>query len=246
MRCKASLNIAFWENLKWVCFGKTIIKIIAIAVTLITAWILSAIVNQAVSGEVGKVMEYSLFMLIFLFLFIAVQTISNILIGRRQSTAMNQCRMDFLERLLSTPLNQLFRADYGELTENLNSDLDTLTKRYTELYPVMISSALELAACFFFILFQSPVAAGSLLGISFLQFIPPIVVKKYMQINYDQCRNIEAKITNHVVEAVNGFELIKLYGLKRWWQKRLADYHKGYLSAGRKTDAVAAVRKRKC
>ena len=243
MQHKAGLNIIFWENLKWVCFGKTIIKIIAIPVTLITAWILSAIVNQAVSGEVGKVMEYSLFMLIFLFLFIAVQTISNILIGRRQSKAMNQCRMDFLERLLSTPLNQLFRADYGELTENLNSDLDTLTKRYTELYLVMISSALELAACFFFILFQSPVAAGSLLGISFLQFIPPIVVKKYMQINYDQCRDIEAKITNHVVEAVNGFEVIKLYGLKRWWQKRLADYHKEYLSAGRKTDAVAAVQR---
>ena len=53
-----------------------------------------------------------------------------------------------------------------------------------------------------------------------------------MQINYDQSRDIEAKITNHVVEAVDGFEIIKLYGLKRWWQTRLADYHKVYLSVG--------------
>lgn len=243
MRHKDRLHIIAWENLKWVCFGNTIVKTITIPVTLIIAWILSVIVNHATSGEVRKVVEYSLFMLALMSVFIAVRTISDILIGRRQSKAVNQCRIDFLERLLSNSLNKLFYADYGELTENLNSDLETLTKKYIELYPNMISGALELSACFSFILLQSPVAAVTLLGISFLQFIPPIIVKKYMQINYDQSRDIEAKITNHVVEAVDGFEIIKLYGLKRWWQTRLADYHKVYLSVGRKTDAVAAAQR---
>ncbi|HJC24546.1 MAG TPA: ABC transporter ATP-binding protein/permease [Candidatus Eisenbergiella merdavium] len=243
MRHKSRLNSMVWRNLKWVCFGNSIVKAITIPVTLAMAWILSVIVDQAVSGEVRKVAGYSLFMLALILIYIAVQTVSNILICKRQSKAIHQCRMDFLEILLSNSLNKLFYADYGELMENLNSDLETLTKRYIKLYPNMISSALELIACFSFILFQSPVAAGSLLGISFLQFIPPIIVKKYMQINYDRCRDIEAKITNHVVEAVNGFEIIKLYGLKRWWQTRLTDYHKEYLSAGRKTDAVAAVQR---
>ena len=186
MRHKDRLNIMAWKNLKWVCFGNTIVKTVAIPVTLIMAWILSVIVNHATSGEVRKVVEYSLFLLALMSIFIAVQTISDILIGRRQSKAVNQCRIDFLEKLLSNSLNKLFYADYGELTENLNSDLDTLTKKYIELYPNMISSALKLSAYFSFILFQSPVAAVSLLGISILQFIPPIIVKKYMQINYDQ------------------------------------------------------------
>ena len=243
MRHKDRLNIMAWKNLKWVCFGNTIVKTVAIPVTLIMAWILSVIVNHATSGEIRKVVEYSLFLLALMSIFIAVQTISDILIGRRQSKAVNQCRIDFLEKLLSNSLNKLFYADYGELTENLNSDLDTLTKKYIELYPNMISSALKLSAYFSFILFQSPVAAVSLLGISILQFIPPIIVKTYMQINYDQCRDIEAKITNHVAEAVEGFEIIKLYGLKKWWQTRLTDYHKGYLSVGRKTDAVAAAQR---
>ena len=54
MRHKDRLNIMAWKNLKWVCFGNTIVKTVAIPVTLIMAWILSVIVNHATSGEVRK------------------------------------------------------------------------------------------------------------------------------------------------------------------------------------------------
>ena len=66
MRHKDRLNIIAWENLKWVCFGNIIVKTITIPVTLIMAWILSVIVNHATSGEVRKVVEYSLFLLALL------------------------------------------------------------------------------------------------------------------------------------------------------------------------------------
>ena len=233
----------FWKNLKGVCIGNSIVKIIAIPIALIMAWILSVVIDQATSGEVKKVITYSLFLLALMSIFIAVQTISNIFIRKRQLIATNQCRIDFLENLFCNPLNKLFHTDYGELTENLNSDMEALTKRYIELYPNMISSVIGLLGYFGFLLFQSPIVAGSLLGISLLQFIPPIIVKKYMQINYDQCRDMEAKITDHIVEAVNGFEVIKLYGLKQWWQTKMAGYHKAYLSVGRKTDAIAAAQR---
>lgn len=64
---------------------------------------------------------------------------------------------------------------------------------------------------------QSPLMAASLLVISVLQLIPPIIVKKHMQINYEDCRKIEAKITDHMIEAVDGFETIKLYDLKSYY-----------------------------
>ena len=70
--------------------------------------------------------------------------------------------------------------------------------------------------------------------------IPPVVVKKYMQVNYDQCRDMEAKITNHVVEAVDGFETMKLYGLKQWWIDKMTAYHKEYLVVGQKSSATLA------
>ena len=41
----------FWKNLKGVCIGNSIVKIIAIPIALIMAWILSVVIDQATSGE---------------------------------------------------------------------------------------------------------------------------------------------------------------------------------------------------
>ena len=70
---------------------------------------------------------------------------------------------------------------------------------------------------------------------SLIQLIPPMIVKKYMQINYDQCEEVEAEITDHIIELVNGFEIIKMYDLKEWWQQKMSRYHKKYIRVGRKT-----------
>ena len=43
-----------------------------------------------------------------------------------------------------------------------------------------------------------------------------------MQINYDDCREIESKITDRVVEAVAGYETIRMYSLGEWWLQRMA------------------------
>lgn len=243
MRHKNKIHLMFWKNLRSVCIGNSMVKMVTIPAALIGARILSVIVDRVMSGEVKKVAAYSVFMLIFILIFIAAKTVAEILICKQQWRASERCRIDFLENLFDNPLNKLFRTDYGELTENLNSDMETLIKKYIELYPDMVSGALGLMGYFLFLLVQSPIAAGSLLGISFLQFIPPVIVKRHMQINYDQCREMETKITDHIAEAVKGFEIIKVYGLKQWWQAKMADYHKAYLSVGRKTDAVAAAQR---
>lgn len=83
----------------------------------------------------------------------------------------------------------------------------------------------------------------TLLGLAFLQFLPPMIVKKFMQSSYDICRDIEAQITNHVYEAINGFEMIKIYELKQWWLSKMLNYHKSYIHVGRKADAVAAAQR---
>lgn len=238
---KNKWNTVLWKNLRFVCIGNSIIKIATIPVSLVIAWILSVVIDQAVSGEIKNVLTYALFIVSFIFIFTAIQTLANIIIRKRQAIAVNQCRIDFLESLFGNPLNKLFHTDYGELTENLNSDMETVTKKYIEVYPDMAVGMLGLLG--YFLLFQSPIAAVSLLGISLLQFFPPVIVKKYMQINYDQCRDLEAEITDHIAEAVNGFEIIKLYGLKQWWQEKMAGYHKEYLSVGRKADAIAAAQR---
>ncbi len=238
---KSKLKI--WTALKSVCLGKVFIQAIIVPVSLVTARLLSMVIDEAVKGNVETTVVYSLTMLGLIIVLGVIQMIGKRLILRCQTKALNQCRVDFLEFLLNNPLEKLYNTDYGELNENLNSDLEAFSKRYIDTHPNVIISVIGLLGYFFFLLLQSPVAAVSLLGIAFLQLIPPIIVKKYLQINYDQCREIEAQITNHIVEAVDGFEIIKLYGLKQWWKTKMTDYHRKYISVGRKADATAAAQR---
>lgn len=236
-------NRGFWKNFKSVCYGNTAIKSIIIPITLITAQLLSIVIQQATSGNINLVVRTAFFMLLLLLISIALQTGTTIWIRKRQSKAVNECKIDFMETLLNNPVHRLFYTDYGELMENCNSDIDILTNRYTELYPSIVSSTLELLGYFVFLVLQCPIVGGSLLVIALLQLFPPLIVKKYMQINYDKCREMEAKITDHIVEAIDGFEVIKLYELKHWWLNKIKDYYKDYLYIGWKTDAVAAAQR---
>lgn len=56
-----------------------------------------------------------------------------------------------------------------------------------------------------------------LLCISLIQIIPPLIVKRFLQANYEDCRKIEAEETNYIVSGYLGFTTIKIYQLSEWW-----------------------------
>ena len=90
----------------------------------------------------------------------------------------------------------------GELTENLNDDIETSSKRYTVLWPVMITGVVSTFVYIAYLLQGSPLIAITIFGISLLQLMPPVIIKRYMQIDCEDCRKIEAKITDQITEAV--------------------------------------------
>ena len=241
MKSNDTFNIG--NNLKSVCIGTTALKIISIPIALVTAELLSNIATQATSGNVPSVISDSLIVLTVIIASMIIRTGADTAIRKKQAMAINKCRVDFLGILLKNPLSNLFKADQGEINENLNDDITTSSKRYSELIPSIIFALLAVVLYMVFLSAQSFLVAITLLAISLLQLLPPLIVKKFMQISYDECRNIEAKITNHISEAVNGYEMIKLYSLKQWWQAKMAGLHKIYLHVGRKADAVAAAQR---
>lgn len=92
-------------------------------------------------------------------------------------------------------------------------------------------------------LYRSPVIAGTIFIVSLVQLIPPLFVKRYMQVNYDQCRELEARITDHMAEAVSGFETIKLYGLKQWWMAKMSCLQREYLHVGNRAETAASTQR---
>lgn len=233
----------FRVNLRKASVGNVLKGIITIPVTLINANLLSNIIENATSGKVSFVIKDSLIFLGIIVLSSILRSAISIYLEKEKVKVEHLCKLDFLERFLSNPLDRLFHTNYGELIENLTDDMNEVLNRHIQLYPTIITCVLGIIGYTLYLLGQSPIIIGSLVIMSLIQLIPPMIVKKYMQINYDQCEEVEAEITDHIIELVNGFEIIKMYDLKEWWQQKMSRYHKKYIRVGRKTDALAAAQR---
>jgi ABC-type bacteriocin/lantibiotic exporter with double-glycine peptidase domain len=116
--------------------------------------------------------------------------------------------------------------------EKLNDDFNQVTQKKIKLYPELGSGILTTVIFFMFLCEQNWVIAFILLALSLLQIIPPMLIKRFLQVNYDNCREIEAKLTDFTVSGLRGFAEIKLYDLKGWWLEKLKGYHKDYSRIG--------------
>ena len=231
------------KRLKPVCVRMTALKVVAIPFSLATASLLANIAEKATDGDVAAVVRASAIVIGLAVLSWAIQSWMETATKRKQTAAENKCRVDFLALVLKSPLCMLSKVEKGALNENINDDISASAKRYTELYPSVLSDGLVILLYTLVLSLASPIVALTLLGLSSLQLLPPVIVKKFMQNSYDECRNIEAQITDHIFEAVKGFEMIKLYGLKQWWLNKMLGYHMRYVHIGRKADAVAAAQR---
>ena len=215
-------------------------KTLAIPLALGIANRLSGAAASAMGGDARAVIADALVALALMAAVALLDIVGDTLVKRRAARALNQYRLGFLSRLLDNPLHVLSSARHGELTENINDDIAAATDRWLKLYPTMIAGALTAAGYAVWLALRSPVVAVTLIAIASLQFVPPLIIRKYMQFNYERCREIEADISEHVVQAVDGFESIKLFGLNDWWLQKMAAFHREYLVIGKRTDATAA------
>lgn len=202
---------------------------------------LSDIVTYAINAQVDAVFKSTIILLGIVVIFAVLRAVVNILIQSMQAKEHHLQRVNLLEQILKHPLHVLFRAEYGDLVQRVNKDLPEMVNMSVQMLPQTVVAILLALGYLAFLATKSFPVFISLALLSVLQFVPPLIVKKYMEINYEDCQNIEAEITDLVAEAVEGHETIKLFSLKTWWLKRMADLHKNYLTVGRKTDGVAAI-----
>lgn len=194
--------------------------------------LISRVVAHAMTGEVKPVLGFAAALLsllsIFLLLRIRLQTVQR----RRMLKAQQHCRLLLYRQFFANPLQLLHRSSLGGNLENFSNDLTTVTERLMQGRPDMIAAAAETLLFGAYLLWLSPLAGTIILGISLLQVIPPLVVRKYLKINYDKCREIEGEITNFILTAFQGFLLIKLYRLQDWWLEKLREIYRRYWVIG--------------
>ena len=220
------------------CVGSTLLNLISVPVALLTATLVSGVADAAVGGDFPTVLRKSVIVLAVLAAVFALRTGAAVWEHRENTVVGNRCRVEFLGMFLRNPAHRLFTADEGEIHENLDDDLTECAGRFTGLLPSVIVAGLSVAVYLIFLSRQSLLVAGALLGVSLLQVIPPLAVKKFFERFYDENREVEAQETNHIAEAVDGFDTIKLYGLTAWWQSKLEGIIKKEIRTGNGAEAA--------
>lgn len=235
--------IRITKNLKRLAWYSFIIRFIQIPAGLIVAKLMGAIFTFAADGNVNIVIKNSLIAVIILLTLGMFKFFFGALYDKKRMLYLHLYKINVYEQFLSNPLNYLFTSENGEAIEKLNEDFTNVTNKTITLWPRLYIDIITILIYSVYICFLSPIVMITLIAISLFQIIPPIIVKKYMAINYEQTRDIEAKITNSIIEGYNGLEIIKLYGLKDWYLYRMKKLHNKYLKIGNRAEATLTAQK---
>lgn len=219
-------------KLSRVSYVSWFLKLLVIPTGLISAKLMAEVAKQASAGKVQVVLLYGAGFLAVILGMKLFETAMSIRYQKSASKAAQSCKMDVYQQFLDSPLKALYATEHGEAIERLNDDFKTKTELWLNVRPEFGSGILTAIAYIIFLALQSPLAAAVLTGLSLLQIFPPLIVKKFMQVNYENCRDIEARITNFTMEGCRGFMTIKLYQLKEWWLGKLKAMHRQYAKIG--------------
>lgn len=195
--------------------------------------------NKALNLNLNEVLSDSMKILIFTILFYIINSGANYLYKNKKSNQIHLCKMEFYSHYINQSISTLYKLENGESIEKINDDFKTVVGKYIDTYPKLLVNIIKSIIYFGLIIFKSSYIGIALLVISFIQVVPPLIIKSFMQQNYDKCRRIEAKITNYLISGYEGFSTLKLFSLKGWYLDKLKDMHKDYKRIGFLTEMTA-------
>ncbi len=228
---KKSIDI-FVDKLRKVSICSWILKLIPIPVGLVTAGLMSEIVTKATDGDVRGVVVTAAILLTVVIGMKLFDIITGIMYEKARLNALHKCKMSLYEKFFATPMHLLFKSEHGASKEKLTDDFNTVTGRHLSVYPVFWSGVITAVVYFGYLATKNVMIACILILMSFIQVIPPIIVKKYLQVNYERLRDVEAEGTDLILSSYRGFAIIKNYGLKDWWLYKLREHNKKCIKAG--------------
>ena len=220
-----------------------LLKLIPIPLGLWTAGLMASLTAAAMDSDISAVLHNGILLLTVLFLQRLFEIITGAAFQKALVKAVQNCKICLYRRFLSSPLHILYTARHGEVMEHFHDDFQTVTGNITGRIPAFWCSLLQTAVWFGFLAMQNLWIALVLLGLSALQLLPPVIVKKFMEQNYEDCRDIEGEILEYTMQAYHGFATIRLYGLKSWWQNGQKALHRNYLKIGNRTTITGSAEK---
>ena len=228
-----AMQNCFWRRMR---YEKAIgLKLMPIPFQLLQAFLLSQLVLLATDGEVRKVGFYGGILLGLLVFYHGISMVLKMKYKKEKRIEIQIAKLSFYQSYLRLPLEKLYHSSVGEDLEHFTNDFDTVMEKRFEKFPSLVAAVAETLIFGGYLFFLNPMMAVLLLAIGMVQIVPPLIVKKYMQVSYENCRDIEAEITDFILTAFSGFLTIKIYNLTEWWLNRLEKLYARYRRIGKET-----------
>ena len=194
--------------------------------------LISAEVTNALAGKTKNVLTTAAVILAIVFCYTYFYGRLEIAFRKEKEQVVQACKMKQYRTIFSNSFEKLYHSGLGKNLENMKDDFNAVTELMTEHRPMFAASLAEAVLFGGYLCWKSLLIGICLILISLLQVIPPLLVKKYIQVNYDNCREIEGKITDYTVSAFQGFMTIKIYELQDWWTAHLEALFQDYTKIG--------------
>ncbi|MCD7752706.1 MAG: ABC transporter ATP-binding protein/permease [Lachnospiraceae bacterium] len=211
------------------------VSLITVLMGLVVARTAAKAVILAIAGDVKNTCRTAVVLTAAVTGLRTVTAFAKATLKKEKSKVLQEYRMSLYRQLFKLSPGRLYLNDRGRSMEGLTDDLDEAAKRDMVLKPELFVSVITVVSYGVYIAHYSPLTAGILVLLSLLQIFPPMIVRKYMQVNYDDCREIEARLDGFFLETYRSFSTIKLYGLTDWMLHKLKELHTDYTRIGNRS-----------
>ena len=203
------------------------------AIAWFIASLLSQVTSAAIEGNLSRVMNNAIQLVILLVISSIVLTAINTIKKNVVIQDKQKCKQLLYRNIANVPLNQAYMRNSGEILELLSDDFERVTGHWVESVPQFVAGiTISVVYTILFLSRYHITVTLFMLGMAFIQLIPPVIVKRFMQINYEKTRGVEAEITSHIIAGCKGFDTISIYRLQSWFVERLKRLQKKYFKIG--------------
>lgn len=234
-------EISIKKPCKYLEYISTIIKLLYVPINIIVANLIANIVNNATKANLQLVLKNSLILILVVLFSIIIKIFINIKYEIKKTEKINKMKLQIYEKLLNQEVHKLYSFKQGELIEIFNKDFKNIIEMSTNIKPSFYSAIISILIYTIILFIKNPIISITLILLSLVQIIAPLIVTKFLEQNYEKNRIIESLITEYIISGYKGFTTIKYYNLKSWFLKGFQDLDQKYLKVGSKSEMTACL-----
>lgn len=199
-----------------------VVMLLITAGQLAGPYILKLIIDNAVPrGDLGLLLQYALAFLGIVTLTGVLSYFGQLLLARLGLSIVTLIKEDLFNHLLKLPVSYFDQHPVGELMARTENDTERVRELFSTLGVSLLVNFLTMLGIFVVTFTIVPMLALVMLGVAVVLFVLLSVFFAKIFPLYDQSRSLYAMVNARVTEFIQGVEVLKAFGRRRWAEARL-------------------------